>query len=537
MMKQRRPEVYSWWKHGVIYHIYPRSFMDSNGDGVGDIRGIISKLDYLSDLGIDAIWLSPIFLSPMIDFGYDVSDYRSIDPVFGTMDDFRILLDEAHRRNIRVVCDMILNHTSDEHPWFRESRSSKFNPKRQWYIWKDGFRGGPPNNWKSAVGGSAWTLDEHTGQYYLHSFFGEQPDLNWRNPEVIEALLDEMKYWLDMGVDGFRLDVINLIAKDKKFRDNPYLFGITFFQKHRFTRNRKKSKGIVLDLRKLTEQYEDKLLVGEIYTMPPGDSRTAASYLANGKGIHLAFDFSLIFQSWSAAGYYKCIYNWYSSIPENGWPCNVLSNHDLLRSINRRPWTRFREQKAKVAAAFLLTVLGTPFIYYGEEIGMQNAKISKNDIADPLGKKFWPFFSGRDQARTPMQWNAGENAGFTTGKPWLPVNRDYVIRNTEKQKEEPDSIFNLYRSIIQVRRTDSILQQGRWVAIITGRSGVLVYSRVLGNSRTIVILNFTQLVKKIRLPEHIHGFVMFSTHRKTEEVFYFQDLRVHPFEISIYKTI
>ena len=265
-MEPQSPEQWTWWKHGVIYHIYPRSFMDSNGDGIGDIQGITSKLDYLADLGIDGIWLSPVFLSPNVDFGYDVSDYRRIDPDYGTMDDFKKLIETAHSMSIRVISDMILNHTSDQHAWFKESRSSADSLKRHWYIWRDGYRGGPPNNWKSAVGGSAWTLDETSGQYYYHSFFKEQPDLNWRNPILPVVFFEELKFWLDMGIDGFRLDVINLIAKDKKFRDNPYMFGIPFFQKQVFTRNRRKSHKLVIELRKQIDQYKDKVIVGEIYT-------------------------------------------------------------------------------------------------------------------------------------------------------------------------------------------------------------------------------------------------------------------------------
>lgn len=535
-MEQKQPEPSTWWKHGVIYHIYPRSFFDSNGDGIGDIQGIISQLDYIADLGFDGIWLSPVFLSPNADYGYDVSDYRVIDPAYGSLADFDMLLQQAHNRGIRVILDMILNHTSDQHPWFRESASSKFNLKRHWYIWRDGCKGGPPNNWKSSVGGSAWKFDETSGQYYYHSFFSQQPDLNWRNPMLPEIFFDELNFWLDRGVDGFRLDVINLIVKDKKFRDNPYLFGIPFFQKHVFTRNRRKSLKIVMEFRKQVDQYKDRVLVGEIYTMPPGNSEIAASYLADGKGIHMAFDFSLIFRSWSARNYFKCIRDWYTNIPEQGWPCNVLSNHDLFRSIDRFPWRRHKEEKARIAAALLLTIKGTPFIYYGEEIGMRNGKIKNRDIKDPLGIRFRPFFSGRDKARTPMQWNSGIQGGFSSGKPWLPVNDDYNFRNVEDHRQDPGSLLNFYKALISIRRTQPALQQGRWVPLITGRNGILAYARILYPDRIVVILNFTSRKKKIDLPEHSFGNVLFSTHRNDGEIYYFQDHQIHPFEASIYKT-
>ena len=279
-MSREAPESWIWWKHGVIYHIYPRSFQDSDGDGIGDIRGIIRRLGYLKELGINGIWISPMYKSPMVDFGYDVSGYREIDPLFGTMNDFLELLGKAHESGIRIILDMILNHTSDQHPWFVESSSSLHNAKRNWYIWKDGYMGSQPNNWKSAVGGSAWKLDERTGQYYMHSFFEEQPDLNWRDPDLPGVFFEEMKFWLDLGVDGFRLDVINMIAKDKKFRNNPVMFGIPALQRHVYTRNRKRSVTIVKQIRKLLDRYENTTAIGEIYSLPPGNAKTAARYLS-----------------------------------------------------------------------------------------------------------------------------------------------------------------------------------------------------------------------------------------------------------------
>ncbi len=533
-MNYPEPDQWIWWKHGVLYHIYPRSFMDSNGDGIGDIQGIISKLKYISDLGADGIWLSPIYESPMVDFGYDVSNFRKIDPVFGTMDDFMQLIREAHSLGIRVILDMILNHTSEQHNWFKDSRSSLDSDKREWYIWRDGKKDKSPNNWKSVAGGSAWEYDEATDQYYYHSFFREQPDLNWRNEELSREFFEDIKYWLDLGVDGFRLDVINLIVKDKKFRNNPYFLGIPFLQDHTYTRNRRKSIGIVRELRKLVDLYLNKVLVGEVYTQPPGNSEVAARYLDEGKGLHMAFDFSLIFQYWSARKYFNCIQKWYKCIPVNGWPCNVLSNHDLFRSVDRFPWRRHKDEKAKVAAMLLLTLKGTPFIYYGEEIGMRNAKIKRRDIQDPFGKRYWPFFTGRDKARTPMQWDDTKYAGFSSVIPWLPLNRDSIARNVEFQGKETDSILLFYKDLINIRKRLLSLQMGRWVPLLTGRGGVLVYMRVHHDERTIIFLNFTSHTKRISLPAHSYGYVLFSTHRRAKEIHFFRDLRVLPFEATIF---
>ncbi len=536
-MKKQKREPWLWWKHGVIYHIYPRSFQDSDGDGIGDIRGIIRRLGYLKELGVDGIWISPVYKSPMVDFGYDVSGYREIDPTSGTMEDFTELLEKAHHAGIRVIMDMILNHTSDQHPWFIESSSSRDNPKRNWYIWKEPVKGNPPNNWKSAVGGSAWHFHKPTGQYYMHSFFDEQPDLNWRDPELPGVFFEEMKFWLDLGVDGFRLDVINMIAKDKKFRDNPVVFGIRAFQKHLYTRNRKRSVTVVTQIRKLLDQYENRTGIGEIYSMPPGSAKTAARYLAGGHhGIHLAFDFSLIFSAWNAHSYYKTIKSWYDSIPQNGWPCNVLSNHDLFRSIDRIPWRTHREEKAKVAAALLLTMRGTPFIYYGEEIGMHNGNIRRRHIRDPLGKRYWPLFSGRDKARTPMQWDDQPNGGFTDGIPWMPVNRDIHSRNVKLQEGELKSLLTHYRKLIRVRRSSEAIQQGSWIPVMTGQDGILSYLRQTEYERILVILNFTGRQKRFSLQEHTYGEVLYSTHRHSEEFIYFQEMQISGFEATICKV-
>ncbi len=524
-----------WWKRGVIYHIYVRSFADSNNDGIGDIPGIIQKLPYLTDLGIEAIWLSPVFASPDIDFGYDVSDYLDINPDFGTLDDFHQLIGEAHSRGIRVIMDLVLNHTSEQHPWFSESRSSRTNSKRDWYIWKDGREGKPPNNWMAASGGSAWKFDTATQAYYLHSFFPEQPDLNWRNPDVTDAFFGIVQYWLDLGVDGFRLDVINFIIKDKKFRNNPNFLIFPGLQQHLYTRNRGRSYKIVKKLRQLIDQYEDRMTVGEIYMNPPGNPAMAASYLGkDDNSLNLAFDFSLIFKAWNAKQYFKSITSWQQQIPQHGWPCHVLSNHDLFRNINRIPWRRNQLEKAKVAAVMLLTLRGTPFIYYGEEIGMPNSRVPRSAIKDPFGKRYWPFFSGRDKARTPMQWNGSYNAGFTQGWPWLPIDPRYKTVNVDYGRQDPESLFNVYRTLIHMRQDYPALHSGTWVPLLDGGKGVMGYFRASDNERIIVFLNYTGSVKMIRLPDHLFGEVLFSTRRPAGDIHYINGFCLRSFEAILF---
>ncbi|MBN2165964.1 MAG: alpha-glucosidase [Marinilabiliaceae bacterium] len=537
-MKKSMPKKFIWWKHGVVYHIYPRSFYDSNDDGIGDIKGIIHKLDYLKDLGVDAIWLSPIYLSPQIDFGYDVSDYRQIDPIFGTLKDFRKLLEKAHKRNMRVIMDLIMNHTSDQHPWFIESSSASDHEKRDWYIWRSGKNGKPPNNWSTCFGGSAWEFHPVTNQYYYHSFFKEQPDLNWRNEHLRNEFFDIVKYWLDMGVDGFRLDVANLIVKDKKLRDNPGFFQMLNQTQPVYTRNRPKSIKTLKLLRKLIDKYDNRMCVGEIYTLPPGDPKLAASYLGSGKNtLNLAFDFSLIFKRWNAKLYGQTIKEWMSQIPAKGWPCNVLSNHDLFRSYNRPFWRLHKRQKAIVAAFLLLTLKGTPFIYYGEEIGMQNSRLPRRFIKDPIGKRFWPFYSGRDKARSPMQWNKLRNSGFSRGEPWLPVNRNYYCVNVESLKEKKGSILYFYRQLLKIRRKNSALYAGEWEFLNDGKNGVLVYKRFNNEAAIVVCLNFTPWNKTVNVGRDWEGIILLSTHKVKKHLIALDKFSLLPFESLIVEVI
>jgi len=440
-----------WWQEAVMYQIYPRSFQDSNGDGVGDLQGIIDRLDYLNDgtpnsLGVDGIWLSPIYPSPMYDFGYDISDYSSIDPLFGDLQIFQRLLTEAHKRGIKIIMDLVINHTSHLHPWFQESRSSRDNPKRDWYIWEDGKHDiagirRAPNNWLSMFGGKGWTWDPHTKQYYFHSFLAEQPDLNWRNPEVKEAVFDMVKDWLDMGVDGFRLDVINYIFKDDQLRNNPiqYLKPARPYdrQRHLFDRDQQPHLSDMLkDLRNLLDSYEgDRTSVGEIQVEDYTKVKHVASCVGGDEQLHMAFNFAYFFTSWNANMFRERIHEWDTACqqqnPKGGWPTYTLSNHDYERHITRytpvAPSIKclfgkginkeeLTQARAKLAALMLLTLRGTPFLYYGEEIGMREEPVSPRHMKDPVGLRFWPFHPGRDGCRRPMPWHgdASQGGGFMT---------------------------------------------------------------------------------------------------------------------------
>jgi alpha-glucosidase len=476
----------NWWRAGVIYQIYPRSFADSNGDGVGDLSGIISKLDYLQWLGIDAIWLSPINPSPMADFGYDVSNYRDIDPIFGSLADFDRLVRDAHARGIRIVLDMVMNHTSDQHPWFIESRSSRDNPKRDWYIWRDPQNGHEPNNWESVFGGKAWQFDEHTGQYYLHLFVPQQPDLNWRNPQVKEALFGECAVWLDRGVDGFRLDVAHMIVKAADFPDNPRKFGLRGYdrQDHSNHVNLPETHAIWKEFRQLLNRYDGRLAVGEVE--PAG----AEGYYGDGTDeLHLVFNFDMLRQHWNASAFRAIVQSWNDKVPDGAWPCWVLNNHDNRRSISRYAAGEHTAARARVAATMLLTLRGTPFLYYGEELGLPEGRIPRAEIVDPPGRKYWPIYKGRDGCRTPMPWDATTNAGFSTGKPWLRVIADYASVNVESERRDPNSLLNFYRQLLALRRAAPALQQGSYRALTT-TDDVFAFERATADQRLLIALNF-----------------------------------------------
>jgi alpha-glucosidase len=518
-----------WWQTGVIYQIYPRSFQDSNGDGIGDLRGITARLDYLAGLGIDAIWISPFYPSPMADFGYDVADYTGVDPLFGTLADFDALLAAAHQKGLRVILDFVPNHTSDQHPWFIESRSSRTNPKRNWYLWHDAAppnddwkpaRERLPNNWMSHFGGPAWTWDESTKQFYLHSFLKQQPDLNWRNPEVRTAIFSAMRFWLDRGVDGFRMDVLWLLIKDAEFRNNPpnpeyhgnlHDYAATLPV---YTADQPETHTIVTQMRALMDSYPDALpedesaereaastqngvtpfrlprsnrvLIGEIYLPLPelisyyglpeqqGPAEMRPPQMPELKGANLPFNFHLILAPWNASVIAEIITNYEHLLPPGAWPNYVLGNHDQSRLA-----TRIGPQQARAAAMLLLTLRGTPTIYYGEELGMTDVPIAPDQVQDPAEKNEPGKGRGRDPERSPMLWIDAPNAGFAppNATPWLPLETDWPKKNAATQRSDPRSMLTLYRRLLQLRRQHDTLHSGA-VADVRAEGSVLRYRRL-----------------------------------------------------------
>ena len=500
-------ERVEWWKQAVVYQIYPRSFYDSNGDGVGDLRGILQKLDYLGDdtensLGIDAIWLNPVYPSPQYDFGYEIMDHRNIDPQYGTLADFDLLVREAHQRGIRIIMDFVPSITSHLHPWFIESRSDKSNPKRDWYFWKPAPKPGKyPNNWLGVFGGRAWTWDSKTQEYYYHDSLPEQPDLNWRNPEVEKAMLANMAFWYERGVDGFRIDVLNYVFKDELFRSNPYCLGRRPYdmQRHLYDKDQPEAVEVGKKMRALAEQYGGKMLVAEIYIDDPEE---AARYLGEGDGVHMAFNFSFMFSPFSAARFKQEVTDWERAVGTRGWPAYFLSNHDNPRHISRYARGRWTLPRARVAAAMLLTLRGTPFLYMGEEIGMRNVRIPRGELLDPVGRKYWPFHPGRDGARTPMQWNGGRHAGFSSVKPWLRVHPEFERVNVEVEREDRDSLLAFYKRLIRIRRNSPALQTGDYQVCPDTPAGVFAYVRTAEDRSVLVALNFTQGWKRFALKVH-----------------------------------
>jgi alpha-glucosidase len=462
-------DKHEWWQKGIVYQVYPRSFRDGNGDGVGDLPGVLAKLDHLTWLSVDALWLSPIYPSPMADFGYDIADYCDVHPLFGTLADFDKLLNEAHRRGLKVILDFVPNHTSDQHPWFAQSRTSRDNPKRNWYLWRDPAPGGgPPNNWLSNFGGPAWTLDPATGQYYYHAFLSSQPDLNWRNPEVQEAMHNVLRFWLDRGVDGFRVDVIWVIVKDDEFRDNPlnpeYKPGQNPHHEQfaTYTTDRPEVHQMIAGMRRVLDAYPERMMVGEVY-LPL--ERLVTYYGEGGTGAHMPFNFQLITMPWNARQVKQAVDAYEAALPSYGWPNWVLGNHD-----NPRLASRVGKDQAPVAAVLLLTLRGTPTMYYGDEIGMANVPIPPAAVQDPFERNVPGMGLGRDPERTPMQWDAGPNAGFAAAgtTPWLPVAADHAAVNVAAQRGDPDSLLSLYRRLTALRRAEPALAVGSYAAVDLG---------------------------------------------------------------------
>lgn len=488
-----------WWKRGVVYQIYPRSFSDSDGDGIGDLAGIVERLDHVARLGVDAIWLSPIFPSPMADFGYDVADYCGVDPLFGDLEAFDRLLAAVHVRGLRLVLDFVPNHTSDQHPWFMESRRSRTDPRRDWYIWRDPLPGGdgghrPPNNWISDFGGSAWEYDAWTRQYYLHAFLKEQPDLNWRNPAVKVAMFDVMRFWLDRGVDGFRIDVLWHIVKAEGLPDNPvntaWHPGITerdrLLQHH--STDQPEAHAISAEMRALADDYaretgRERVLIGEVFL--PNDRHARWYGTVEQPQVHLPFNFQLIENAWDAATLRTMIAAYEASLPPHGWPNWVIGSHDAPRIA-----ARVGEAQARVAAMLLLTLRGTPTLYQGDELGIGKVDIPPDRIRDPQDLRQPGIGIGRDRSRTPMPWTDGANAGFSSAEPWLPLNPDWRTRNVAAQEGDPSSMLALYRHLLAVRRRSNALSIGDF-ALVDAEEGVLAYERRHGDECVRVALNLT----------------------------------------------
>ncbi len=503
---------YLWWHEAVIYQIYPRSFVDSNGDGIGDLTGITSKLDYLATtLGVDAVWISPFFASPMADFGYDVADYTDVDPIFGTIEDFDALVARAHQLDLRVIIDWVPNHSSYLHPWFVESRSSRDNPKRDWYVWKDAAPdGSEPNNWISVFSGPAWTFDERTGQYYLHSFLAEQPDLNWRNPALKEAMLDTLRFWLRRGVDGFRLDACHFAMKDPEYRSNPVLERPEHGYKdlgeydrlvHIHDRGHPDIHGLFKEIRAVLDEFSTerpRFSVGEIHL----EGAEWAAYYGDNDELHMPYHFGMLNGDWTASWARQVVDSQEEVLPPGAWPNYVLGNHDEIRIA-----TRYGEHRARLATLMLLTLRGTPTLYYGDELGMVQAHIPPEQQQDPWGRR-QPGL-GRDGCRTPMQWSDGPAGGFTTGEPWLATADPDGNRNVEAQLADPDSMLSLTRRLLAARKGSNALRTGSYEPIEGLPDNIFAYQRQAGEESIRVYCNFGD--QPVRLP--VEGRLLVASNR------------------------
>ena len=497
----------------MIYEIYPRSFQDSNGDGVGDINGITSRLDYIRDLGIEAIWISPMYPSPLVDFGYDISDYTAIDPLYGTLADFDRLVSEAKKRDIRVIMDFVPNHTSDQHPWFKESRSSRTNPKRDWYIWRDGKGPGePPNNWQSWFGHSAWKFDPATNQYYYHHFYTEQPDLNWRNPQVRKAMYDAMRFWLKRGVAGFRIDAVSRLFEDPDLHDDPISPGKNAYGDpniaHKYTDNLPEVHEVLREMRKVVDEYPgNPVLISE--ADEPNITELTKMYGKKNDEVQLPMDFQIADVNKLSAPDFRRLLSEIDGNTAGGQPHYFFSNHDQARQWDRYGDGVHNDQIAKLMGALLLTTRATPLMYYGEEIGMRTTDpVRKEDVQDPIGKNGWPQEKGRDGERTPMQWDASKNAGFSTAeRPWLPVPPSSAEYNVEAESKDPASILSFYKRLIALRRSDPALRNGRYLPLNREDPFVLSFLRKEpGSSNAIlVVLNMSAESRTVKFDLAANG--------------------------------
>ncbi len=500
-------EVHPWWQHAVFYEIYPRSFADSNSDGIGDLNGIASKLDYLKGLGVDAIWISPCYPSPQLDFGYDVSDYENIDPMYGTLKDFSHLAKEAKKHGILIIMDFVLNHSSSQHKWFLDSASSRTSAHRDWYIWRDGKAPGvPPNNWISDFGGSTWEFDAKTSQYYYHFFEVGQPDLNWRNPAVEKAMFDVTRFWYKHGVSGFRLDAVDLLFEDPDLHDNPVLPGKTDLgdpkMDNKYNDKLPENHIELKKLRQVADQH-NAVLIGETYTSNRDELKEY--YGDHNDEIQLPMDFMFCtVNKLSAAEFRAQIANAEST---GGWPVYVISNHDMPRSYVRYGDGQHNDQIAKLMAGMYLTLRGTPIMYYGEELGMENNDpVRKEDVKDPLGITGWPKEKGRDGERTPMQWNDSPNAGFTRATPWLPVPASYKTHNVASELQDPNSVLQFYKRLLALRHQDRALLDGDYVALNQDNPNVLSYLRRYKNETVLVVLNMSGTAQQVSYDLSEQGF-------------------------------
>jgi alpha-glucosidase len=493
-------EGHQWWQHAVFYEIYPRSFADSNKDGIGDLNGIDSKLDYLHWLGVDAVWLTPMFPSPQVDFGYDVSDYENVNPDYGNLSDMDRLIADGKSRNIRFILDFVMNHTSDQHPWFLESESSRNNPKRDWYIWRDGKGPGvPPNNWNSLFGGSAWKFTPYTNQWYYHFFYAQQPDLNWRNPAVKNAMFDVTRWWYKRGIAGFRLDAVDTLYEDPALKDNPVLPGKNIYgdpnEINKYNDKLPEVHTTLRELRQVANEY-NAVLIGETWTDNAAELKRYYGDHSDELQMPMDFMFTMV-NKVSAPDFRKQI----AAVDgAGGWPIYVVSNHDIRRVYDRYGDGVHNDQIAKLLATMYLTLRGTPILYYGEELGMENNDPKRReDVKDPIGRRGWPKEKGRDGERTPMQWTPATNAGFSTVQPWNPVDPRYKKYNVETEKADPNSILNDYQKLLALRHTDKALLDGKYIALNENDPNVLAYVRSYQGENVVVVLNMSKSPQKVNL--------------------------------------
>lgn len=555
-----------WWKEAVVYQIYPRSFKDSDGDGVGDIRGIIEKLDYLKELGVDVVWLSPVYQSPNDDNGYDISDYRDIMDEFGTMADWEAMLEGMHQRGIKLMMDLVVNHSSDEHAWFVEARKSKDNPYRDYYIWRPGKDGKEPNNWESAFSGSTWEYDETTGEYFLHIFSKKQPDLNWENPKLREEVYDMMKFWLDKGVDGFRMDVINFISKVEGLPSAPEEEGKKYVSGSKYFMNGPKIHDYLQEMNREVLSKYDIITVGEMPGVSPEQGRMYTGKDRN--ELNMVFQFEHMDLDSAPGGKWnlkklqltdlkKSLTKWQTELEADGWNSLYWNNHDQPRIVSRFGNDKeYRVISAKMLGTCLHMMKGTPYIYQGEELGMTNVKFSSIDEykdietlnmfnekvneygEDPEKVMTSIYTKGRDNARTPIQWDDSENAGFTTGTPWIQVNQNYKEINAKQAVADENSVFHYYKRLIQLRKENEIIVYGKYDLIMDDHEQIYAYTRTLGNEKLLVITNFSGDTPVFKLPEHIkyeHKEVVISNYDDVNASESIEEITLKPWEARVYR--